>query len=45
MQTIYPEVARGKGCALYNVAGVYTRIKAHLEWLKANIKSGDCQKH
>ena len=35
-------VSRGAGCALHNEAGVYARIKRHLDWINRYAKSGKC---
>ena len=35
-------VSRGAGCARHNEAGVYARVKMHLEWIKKYADSGQC---
>ena len=35
-------VSRGAGCARHNEAGVYARIKVHLDWIKKHANSGKC---
>ena len=35
-------VSRGAGCARHNEAGVYARVKMHLEWIKKYADSGKC---
>ena len=35
-------VSRGAGCARHNEAGVYARIKVHLDWIKKYAGSGKC---
>ena len=35
-------VSRGAGCALQNEAGVYARIKKHLNWIKKYADGGKC---
>ena len=36
-------VSRGAGCARHNEAGVYARVKMHLEWIKKYAESGKCE--
>lgn len=35
-------VSRGTDCAALNSPGIYTKVTAHLEWIRSNIKDGEC---
>ena len=35
-------MSRGKGCAGYNEAGIYTRVKRQLEWIFEHIAKDNC---
>ncbi len=35
-------VSRGKGCAGFNQAGIYTRVKKKLKWIFKYINDGNC---
>lgn len=37
------QVSRGKGCALHNMAGIYTKITNFLSWIHEVVKSGACK--
>lgn len=36
-------VSRGKGCATYNQAGIYTKISKKLRWINRHANSGACK--
>ncbi len=36
-------MSRGKGCAGFNEAGIYTRVKKKLKWIFKHIRDDNCE--